>query len=236
MKRIAQYQMGELLGAGGQGRCYKAKDRKSGRSVAIKVIAWELHPGSAKQQSQRMKREIKYLKGKQLPGVAQLLGSGDLPPSRELPRGGGYLVYELIGDGSTLRDRLSRTSGPTVSDVTQACTTLGQTLANLESRIFHRDIKPQNIAFRDHNSWKRFSSTLVSHAALMPPRSLQRGKCGAVRGTPRRNRDQCLHKTIPRASMRTRGIPIAMLGQLLCVWLSRWGARSRRPNGYRTVS
>ena len=151
---VGPYLIGRLLGEGGQGRCYEGRHPKSGKSVAIKVVEWDVHAPSAEHQRGRIQREIAYLQRKRIPGVVRLLDSGELPPSPELARGAAYLVYELVGDGTTLRDRLLTSPAPSICDVVGACCELGHTLRDLAKRkIFHRDIKPQNIAFRGADSW-----------------------------------------------------------------------------------
>jgi hypothetical protein len=60
-----------------------------------------------------------------------------------------------VGDGTTFRDRLLANPNPSVCDIVEACSHLGETLRKLADKgVFHRDIKPQNIAFRTTDSWK----------------------------------------------------------------------------------
>jgi tRNA A-37 threonylcarbamoyl transferase component Bud32 len=182
LQRVAGYQLEKLLGEGGQGSCYRAREQVTGRQVAIKIIEWDPHSITAERQRQRIEREVQYLRGRRIPGVVRLLDSGEVPQSHAFPRGAAFLVYQLIGDGSTLRDRLQGVPAPSICDVVEACVSLGSSLGRLARRgIFHRDIKPQNIAFRGPDSW---GSILIDFgvARALDARSIT--STGKMWGTP----------------------------------------------------
>src|SRR5580765_5599559 len=93
--RLGQYEVGDVLGAGGMGEVYRARDTKLGRTVAIKV----LRPAVASDTDRlgRFEREAKALASLNHPHIAQIYGLEDTPA-------GSFLVMELV-EGPTLADR-----------------------------------------------------------------------------------------------------------------------------------
>jgi len=95
---LAQYQIESLLGQGGMGEVYRARDTKLGRSVAIKVLpeVFRTDPDRVA----RFEREAKVLAALNHPNIAALHGM-------EEAAGRHFLVMELV-EGETLADRLAR--------------------------------------------------------------------------------------------------------------------------------
>ncbi|TDI37995.1 MAG: serine/threonine-protein kinase [Acidobacteria bacterium] len=132
--KLASYEILGLLGAGGMGEVYRAKDTKLGRDVAIKVL-----PEAFAQDEERLarfEREARILAALNHPGIATLYGL-------EESAGTSYLVMELV-EGETLRERFDR--GPIPWDEAMA---LFQQIAEAldaahEKNIVHRDLKPAN--------------------------------------------------------------------------------------------
>ena len=85
-----------MLGAGGMGEVYRARDHKLGRDVAIKVLP----PGftSDKDRLARLEREARMLAALNHPNICAIYGF-------EAADGVQFLVLELV-DGETLADRL----------------------------------------------------------------------------------------------------------------------------------
>src|SRR5688572_12641610 len=132
---LGTYELIELIGEGGMGAVYRARDSRLGREVAIKVIRPELasHPD----RISRFDREARLLASLNHPHIATVYGFeliGDVP----------FLVMELV-DGETLADRTS--SGPL--PVKEALTIGAQIAAAMEAAhdrgVIHRDLKPSNI-------------------------------------------------------------------------------------------
>jgi serine/threonine-protein kinase len=133
--RIGSFEIDSLLGAGGMGRVYRARDVKLGREVALKLIlengAW------GEERLSRFEREARILAALNHPGIATLHG---LESSEEGP----LLVMELV-EGETLAHRLSRGS----LSIEEALPLFRQIAEALEfahaKGILHRDLKPSNV-------------------------------------------------------------------------------------------
>jgi serine/threonine-protein kinase len=130
-----RYAVVRLLGSGGMGRVYLARDALTGRDVAVKVVAAPADPRLATGY-QRFLREARVVSSLQHPNIV-----GTVAFHEEL----GLLAMELMS-GGTLAERLP---GPlTPGQVRQL---MLQILAGLEAAhahgVVHRDIKPANIFF-----------------------------------------------------------------------------------------
>jgi len=132
---LGHYEILELIGKGGMGEVYRAKDATLGRDVAIKVLPQEL--AGDQERLDRFKREARLLAKLNHTNIATLHGL-------EEHHGRWFLVMELV-DGETLAERISR--GPIVMD--EAIPLFIQIAEGLEAahekRIIHRDLKPANI-------------------------------------------------------------------------------------------
>jgi Tol biopolymer transport system component len=136
-KQLGSYEITALLGKGGMGEVYRARDTKLKREVAIKVLPDEssLDPDRVS----RFQREAQLLASLNHPNIAQIYGLEQFGNTR-------CILMELV-DGETLQDRLTR--GPfSVSDVLPIATQIVDALeAAHEKGIIHRDLKPANIKF-----------------------------------------------------------------------------------------
>ena len=95
--RLGPYEIIALLGAGGMGEVYRARDTALGRDVAVKVLSGALE--TAASQS-RFDREARALAALNHPHIATLYAVETLTNTRAL-------VMELV-EGDTLADRLAR--------------------------------------------------------------------------------------------------------------------------------
>src|ERR1700733_13790540 len=85
--RLGPYEILALVGEGGMGQVYKARDTRLGRVVAVKV--------SHEKFSERFEREARAVAALNHPNICQLYDVG------ASPSGFGYLVMELI-EGESL--------------------------------------------------------------------------------------------------------------------------------------
>jgi eukaryotic-like serine/threonine-protein kinase len=141
--RLGSYTISTLLGAGGMGEVYRARDTALGREVAIKILP--AHWMSDPERRRRFEREARVLAALNHPNVGAIYGlaeSGDV-------RG---LVLELVA-GETLASRIERARrssvGPVGLRTREALDIALQIGAALEAAhergIVHRDLKPANV-------------------------------------------------------------------------------------------
>ena len=134
-RRLGVYQIVDLLGAGGMGEVYRARDTKLARDVAIKVLSREFT--SDRERLVRFEREARTLASLNHPHIAAIYGI-------EETDGVSGLILELV-EGETLADRLK--SGPIGYPESLAIASqIAEALEAAHDRsVIHRDLKPANI-------------------------------------------------------------------------------------------
>jgi len=132
---IAQYRIEALLGAGGMGEVYRARDTALGRDVALKVLPRDFTADP--QRLSRFEREARLLAALNHPNIGGIYGIVEHDGVRGL-------VLEFI-DGPTLADRLRR--GPlAIEEALGVAFQIAQALEAAHERgVMHRDLKPANI-------------------------------------------------------------------------------------------
>jgi serine/threonine-protein kinase len=132
---IPGYKVEAVLGSGGMGVVYKARQLALDRQVAVKMLL--AGPFASPQELGRFHRETAALADLQHPNIVQVYDAGDVD-------GRPYFAMELIEGGS-----LSQTLVGTPQSTQRAATlllTLAQAIdAAHHSGIVHRDLKPANI-------------------------------------------------------------------------------------------
>lgn len=96
-ERLGAYEIGALIGAGGMGEVYRARDTKLGREVAIKVLPEEFSRDP--ERLARFEREAKLLASLNHANIATLYGL-------EEANGRLFLSMELV-EGETLAERIA---------------------------------------------------------------------------------------------------------------------------------
>jgi eukaryotic-like serine/threonine-protein kinase len=134
-RHLGPYQILQLVGAGGMGEIYRARDARLNRDVAIKVLpqSYMNEPELLK----RLAREARAVGSLNHPNIVAVYDVGS-------ENGVEYVVMELL-EGETLGDKL--TSGPlSPRKAVEYATQIARGLAAAhEKNIVHRDLKPQNI-------------------------------------------------------------------------------------------
>jgi Tol biopolymer transport system component len=129
------YTVGPLLGSGGMGEVYQARDTRLGRHVALKVLPDAV--AHDRDRLARFTREAQALAALNHPNIAQIYGVEEVE-SRSA------LVLELV-EGPTLADRLVRGALP-VDEAMRIASQIAEALeAAHDAGIVHRDLKPANI-------------------------------------------------------------------------------------------
>lgn len=168
------YEVVRLIGRGGMGAVYLARDRALERLVAIKVLP----PGSATDAGvlERFRREAKTVASLQHAGIVPLYAFGER-------RGLCWFVMGYVR-GESLAARLER---ETMLDADAARTLLAQVADALDHAhrqgIVHRDIKPDNVLIDDDTGRAMLTDFGIARAdTLQAGTSLT--QAGSVLGTP----------------------------------------------------
>ena len=150
--RIGVFEVGALLGEGGMGKVYRARDTKLDRDVALKVLpeAFTSDPD----RLARFEREAKVLASLNHPNIGHIYGLEEsAPPPGSDQAGVRALVLELV-EGPTLADRISRGPIP-LDEALPIARQIAEALeAAHEAGVIHRDLKPANIKVKDDGTVK----------------------------------------------------------------------------------
>jgi TolB-like protein/tetratricopeptide (TPR) repeat protein len=132
--QLGHYEILGLLGAGGMGQVYRARDPRLGRDVAIKVLLDDVAADAGGRD--RFEREARAIAALSHPNVLAIFDIGTADQR--------FIVTELL-DGETLRARLTRERLPG-STAMQIIAEVASGLHAAHQRgIVHRDLKPENI-------------------------------------------------------------------------------------------
>ena len=132
---LGPYRIVSLLGEGGMGAVYRAKDTRLGRDVAVKILtALTL---SDQERIQRFEQEARATGMLNHPNLLTIYDVGN-------ENGTAYIVSELL-EGETLRERLERGPLAPRRAVDAALQVANGLAAAHEKGIIHRDLKPDNI-------------------------------------------------------------------------------------------
>jgi Tol biopolymer transport system component len=137
--RIGGYEILSLLGAGGMGEVYRARDARLGRDVAIKVLSPQIAADA--DALMRFEREARALASLNHPNIAAIYGVEDTAAHPAL-------ILELV-DGETLADRIARGPVPVDQAIEYAKQIADALDVAHEAGIVHRDLKPGNIKITD---------------------------------------------------------------------------------------
>ena len=142
--QVGAYEILTLLGAGGMGEVYKARDTKLGRAVALKTLPDRVTHDA--DRLARFRREAHVLAALNHPHIASIYGLEETDHHR-------FLVLELV-EGETLAARIER--GPLqVPEAVAIARQIAEALeAAHEKGIIHRDLKPANIALTSEDRVK----------------------------------------------------------------------------------
>jgi serine/threonine protein kinase/tetratricopeptide (TPR) repeat protein len=178
-EKLGSFEILAVLGAGGFGEVYRAKDLKLGREVALKVLRGELSRDP--ERLRRFEREARAASALNHPNIVTVhdVGTCDSTP---------FMVMELV-EGETLREVLSR--GPLApAELLRIAGQMADGLAKAHGAgIVHRDLKPENVMVSadgwvkilDFGLAKLANPTLVDSVQLTADREATAS--GAILGT-----------------------------------------------------
>jgi len=157
---LGPYEIVALVGAGGMGEVYRARDERIGRDVAIKVLP----PGFATdpERLRRFEQEARAAGALDHPNILTVHDVGSF-------EGSPYMVTEFL-KGETLRQRMHG-AGLTVHKAVEVAIQIARGLAAAhEKGIVHRDLKPANVFVTNDGHVKilDFGLAKVTHPGVKP--------------------------------------------------------------------
>jgi len=138
-KTISRYRVEELLGSGGMGAVYRARDERLDRAVALKILSEDALTSSSARQ--RFVREAQ---------LAATLNHPNIVTIYEVEEADGYhfIAMEYV-EGETLRARVAR-APLSLQEIVQVGGDVAEALEAAHAvGLIHRDIKPANILLTD---------------------------------------------------------------------------------------
>jgi eukaryotic-like serine/threonine-protein kinase len=142
--KLGPYEIVEMLGAGGMGEVYRARDPRLKRDVALKVLPQAF--ASDPHRMARFERESQLLASLNHPNIAAIYGLEESGSVRAF-------VMELV-EGPTLAQRIARSPLP-LSEALAIARQIAEALEYAHERgIIHRDLKPANVKLSPDDSVK----------------------------------------------------------------------------------
>jgi serine/threonine-protein kinase len=137
-RQVGRYEITGLLGEGGMGEVYLARDVRLGRPVALKLLPAQFTVDA--ERVRRFEQEARAASALNHPNIVTIHEIGREGPAH-------FIATEFI-DGETLRASLAGRALP-LGEVLDVATQVASALAAAhEAGIVHRDIKPENIMLR----------------------------------------------------------------------------------------
>lgn len=167
----AQYQVVRLLGRGGMGAVYLARDLALHRVVALKVLAEG--PRSSEDGRERFRREARMAAQLTHPNIVPVYAFGETESLS-------YIVMQYV-DGESLGDRLRREQRLSFEETRHILVELALALDYAHSEgVVHRDLKPENVLL------ERSGRVMLADfsVAMRPSWEPQPGEIRRAFGTP----------------------------------------------------
>jgi serine/threonine protein kinase len=183
-KSLGRYHLLKLLGMGGMGQVYLARDEKLGRKVALKLLPTYFTTDT--NRLRRFQQEAATTSALNHPNIVTIYEVAEVDGMQ-------FIATEVI-EGETLRHRLSQ-DRLTVLEALEITTQVAAAIeAAHEAKIVHRDIKPENIMIRrrdrivkvlDFGLAKLTDDRTLSQSSVFetPTRALIKTDAGMVMGT-----------------------------------------------------
>jgi serine/threonine-protein kinase len=180
--RFGSYEVIALLGAGGMGEVYRARDLQLNREVALKILPSAL--AADPDRVERFKREAQLVAALNHVNIAAIYGFQESD-------GIHGLALELV-DGPTLADRIAQGALPLREALPIALQIADALEAAHERGIIHRDLKPANIKLGHEGTVKVLDFGLgkfieaepaIADASMSPTMSIAATRMGVILGT-----------------------------------------------------
>ncbi len=134
-QQLGHYKILSLLGAGGMGEVYRARDTRLSREVAIKIL-----PAAFANHADRLRRFEQEARAAGMLNHPNILVIYDIGRHQGAP----YIVSELL-EGETLREHTNGKALPVRKAIGYAQQIARGLAAAHEKGIVHRDLKPENL-------------------------------------------------------------------------------------------
>lgn len=174
-RTIKHYEVGDLLGSGGMGAVYRARDTRLGRDVALKILLPEGDDSGDRRS--RLLREARAASSLSSSNIASIFDIGEVD-------GAPFIVMEYV-QGEALACRIARGPIPPGEAIPIAMQ-VAEALEDAHARgIVHRDIKSANIMVDPRGRVKvlDFGLAKVLEPALEASVTYAQTQAGAVLGT-----------------------------------------------------
>ncbi len=153
---LGPYEIVSLIGSGGMGEVYLAREISLGRNVALKVLPSEFSHDP--QRVARFEQEARSASALSHPNICTIHALGELPDGRR------FIAMEYVA-GETLRHRIT-TSRFTIREAVDIATQVAAALSAAHAAgIIHRDIKPENVMLRPDSFVKVLDFGLAKRTA-----------------------------------------------------------------------
>ena len=168
---LGTYEILKVIGRGGMGVVFKARDPSLNRVVAIKVMGSALTANvDARERFQREARSIAALNHDHVVTVHAVGQHQGIP----------FLVMEYV-QGTTLAERIEKSAPLPVREITLVGIQVADGLSRAHAQgIVHRDVKPGNILLQDHPARVKIGDFGLAHLVDESPLT----HSGMVAGTP----------------------------------------------------
>ena len=134
--RLGPYEILEPLGMGGMGEVYRARDRRLGRIVAIKVLRGDV--AADPDRIERFEREARAASALNHPNIVTIHDVG-------VEGAASYIAMEWV-DGASLRELVAAGKPQAAAAVAKIGAQIAEGLAKAHAAgIVHRDLKPENV-------------------------------------------------------------------------------------------
>ena len=176
--RLGHYRIGAVLGRGGMGTVYRARDAKLHRPVALKFV----QSGRSRRTLDQFLSEVRTVSGLNDPNIVTIHGFENYDNHL-------FIVMELV-EGLTLRVLSDGSDeGPvSIEEIVRIAIQVASALHVAHAAgVVHRDIKPENVMVRQHD---RLVKLLDFGLARLMPRAVPRSVAGrAGEASGRRSRE-----------------------------------------------
>ncbi|HKS41353.1 MAG TPA: protein kinase [Blastocatellia bacterium] len=175
-KRLGAYQVISVLGVGGMGEVYLARDERLKRKLALKLLPRQFTRDT--DRVRRFEREARAASALNHPNIITIYDIGEMA--------GTYFIAAEYVEGQTLRQLIAQ-SPPRAKDTINICSQVADALqAAHTAGLVHRDIKPENVIVRPDGYVKVLDFGLVKlkeREQRSSPSDPDRTSPGTVLGT-----------------------------------------------------